>query len=236
MNVRRLSRPFILLAIVAVIAAILLMPLALAAHMAGLSARKADGWLVSGSMRDVSIGPFFVGDVNMALAPTALVRGQLAYRLERGASAQDSGVSGTVGRGFGSYVAKAVRAPITPGPGLRSLGISQIILDGASVHFAGGKCQQASGALRLMLADSAVIGTLKNGLSGQAQCRNGDLLLPLSSQSGMERLLVRIKGNGQITATLLIMQPGPDIAPLLESAGFQPVPGGYRLVRSARLR
>ena len=67
-------------------------------------------------------------------------------------------------------------------------------------------------------------------MMGRIRCQNGMLLVPLASESAMEKLDLRIAGDGQYRATAYLQQPAAELTPLLSLAGFTPVPGGFRKV------
>ncbi len=223
------------LTVVGLLGLLLLMPLSVAASAMGIAARDVQGTVLSGALRDVSIGRVGIGDVNARLRILPLATGRVGFSLQRGDAPYAPGVSGLVGRSWSGFYADRLSATIDGGGIVRGLEGSEIRLEALSFAFANGKCIAASGVVRLSLEETALGTVLRGGMMGNAECRDGDLFLPLLSPSTMERALVRIKANGSYQATFLVNEPTPENALALGLAGFQPVAGGLRLVRSGKL-
>jgi general secretion pathway protein N len=224
-----------LLAIFVLLAVMLLMPLGFAAQSLGVAARNSQGTIMSGALRDVSIGRIRIGDVNARLDWMSLITGRFGFALERGNAAHSPGISGVIGRSSGGIFADQLTAAIDGKALVKELDGAQLYFEKFSVRFSNGQCSDASGAVRLSLNESALGAIIRGGMIGNAECRQKDLFLPLMSQSTMERAFVRIKPNGQYLLTLTISEPPADMANALTLAGFQPVAGGFRIVRSGRL-
>jgi general secretion pathway protein N len=115
------------------------------------------------------------------------------------------------------------------GTALAPLPIPVVELDNVTARFGRGECLHAQGRVRASLG--AAIGglALPSGLSGEARCDGGMLLLPLAGQSGMEALDLRIGADGRYRATFRV-RPSDDAArDRLVAAGFQLGEGGYLL-------
>lgn len=224
-----------LLVIFALFAVLLLMPLGFAAQSLGVSARNSQGTIMSGALRDASMGRVHIGDVNARLHWMSLLKGRIGFALERGNAPQSPGISGVVGRSGGGLYADQLSASIDGKALVKELNGAQLYFEKFSVKFSNGQCSDASGVVRLSFDDSALGAIIRGGMIGKAECRQKDLFLPLMSQSTMERAFVRIKPNGHYLLTLTISEPPADMANALTLAGFQPVAGGFRIVRSGRL-
>jgi general secretion pathway protein N len=72
-------------------------------------------------------------------------------------------------------------------------------------------------------------------LAGEAKCENGILVLPLTGQSGMESLTIRIRRNGQYEARLAVRADTPEMSQALAAAGFAPGEGGFGMTLTGRL-
>lgn len=229
-----LSRPLRmgLLLLVALLALLFLLPMGMAAKLAGVSARNSQGIVLIGALRDMSVGRLAVGDVNVRLLPSRLLTGRIAFSLYRGDAPHFPGVSGEVGRSFGGYFVEQLRMSLD-GSGLGAgLDGGDIRLESLSLRFAGDGCQSANGVVRVNLDQTALGAIVKGDLIGTAECRNDDLVLPLLSQSTMEKLTLRIGGDGKYTATLYVAEPAPENVAALTLSGFAPVAGGYQLVKT----
>ncbi len=225
-----------LLVLFGLLALLLLMPLGFAAKAVGVSARHSQGTIMSGALRDASLGSVRIGDVNAWLTILPLFTGNVGFALQRGAAPQTPGISGSVGKGFGGIYADDLTATIDAKGLIRGLDGGQLHFEKFSFAFSGGKCADASGVVRLSLDESALDAVVPGGMIGNAECRKGDLVLPLMSQSTMERAFVRLKADGSYHLTLSVLEPAPEIATGLNLSGFQPVAGGFRLVRSGSLK
>jgi general secretion pathway protein N len=223
------------LAIVSGLALLMLMPLAVAANALGVTARNVQGSILSGAIRDASLGGVRIGDVNARMRILPLFLGRLSFSLMRGDTPYVPGVSGAIGTGWGGIFADKLTATIDGGGLVRGMDGSEIRIESLSFAFANGKCSTASGVVRLSLDETALGSVLRGGMLGNAQCSNGDLYVPLLSQSTMERASIRIKGDGSYQATFTINQPSPENAVALAFAGFKPVAGGFRLMRTGTL-
>jgi general secretion pathway protein N len=225
----------LVLVVIAVIALLMLMPLGTAASALGVSARHSQGTILSGTLRDASLGRVKIGDINARLNLLPLFTGRFGFTLERGDSLMLPGVSGTVGSGMNGMYADALTAAFDGGGLVRGLEGSEIRFESTSFAFANGKCASASGGARLSLEQTALGSVMRSALSGKAECSEGDLFIPLLSQSTLERILVRVKGNGDFQATIMVLEPSPENMAALSLVGFTPVSGGMRLVRSGKL-
>jgi general secretion pathway protein N len=223
------------LLIIGGVALVMLMPLGVAANALGISARHSQGTILSGALRDASLGRMKIGDVNARLQILPLFTGHIGFVLTRGDSAYVPGVSGAVGSGVGGIFADKLTATVNGGEAVRGLEGSEIRFESLSFAFSNRSCKSASGVVRLSLDETAFGSVLRGGMIGNAECRNGDLFLSLMSQSTMEKALVRIKANGDYQLTFTISDPTAENAAALALAGFEPVAGGLRLVRSGKL-
>jgi general secretion pathway protein N len=219
----------------AILSFLLLMPLGTAAAAFGVTARHSQGTIMSGALRDASVGGIRIGDVNAKLRWLPLLTGHIGFALQRGDAPDAPGVSGSIGTGLAGVFTDSLTASIDGGKLVGGMKGSEIRLESLSVTFSNDRCTSASGVVRLSLDNTPMGSAIKGGLMGNAQCSNGDLFLPLLSASTMERAFIRIKGNGRYQATFMVSEPSPETATALSFAGFQPVAGGLRLVRSGKL-
>ena len=235
MTIRKHLPLIAVLILFGVLASMLLMPLGFAAKAMGVTARHSQGTIMSGALRDASMGSVRIGDVNARLTILPLFTGKIGFALQRGVAPHAPGISGSLGKGFGGIYADAVTATVDGKGLIKGLDGGQLHFETFSFAFSGGKCADASGVVRLSLDESALDTVVPGGMIGNAECRNGDLVLPLMSQSTMERAFVRIKTDGSYQLTLSVLEPAPVMAAALGLSGFQPVAGGFRLVRSGSL-
>lgn len=216
------------------LAAIIFMPLRTIVGGDGVTARKVDGIIWDGSIRDLSLGKLPVGDVNARLRFWPLFLGRAEILLSRGNTQFVPGINGSVSRGIGGMSVNNLSATLPIGSLFSPFPAENIQFEGFSARFASGRCMDAGGQVRLTLSDTVPGLNLQNGMLGQPRCDGARLLLPLASQSAMERADIRLSADGSYTVTVTLDANRGDQAAVLNLAGFRPVAGGYRLVQKGR--
>lgn len=232
MNRRRISIASVFLLI---IAALIFMPLRTVVGGDGISARRVDGIVWDGSIRDLRVGRLPVGDVNARLHFWPLLIGRAQISLSRGDAPFAPGIDGSVTRRIGGFEVDKLKATLPVQTLFAPLPAENIELQDFSARFIAGRCAEAGGNIRLTMSNSVPGLDLSNGLLAKPRCEGGDLLLPLLSQSAMERVTIRISGDGRYSVTVLLEGDRPEQAALLTLAGFRAMAGGYRIVRKGRL-
>lgn len=158
----------------------------------GLAAREARGSIWLGALAEARFGTVPLGDVATRLRVLPLLVGRARLDLEQ----SDGGLSGgvTVSRhGFGIDDASGrIEASA-----LADLPPPTLDLSDVSVRFGDGLCVHAEGLVRARFAGELVGVPLTAGFSGEARCDGSALLLPLVSQSGGDRLDVRMFADGR---------------------------------------
>jgi general secretion pathway protein N len=215
-------------------AAILFMPLRTIIAGDGVTARKVDGIIWDGSIRDLRLGKLPVGDVNARLLFGPLFMGRAEILLSRGDAQFVPGITGSVSRSLNGVSVRNLYATLPVGALLAPFPAENIQFEGVSARFAGGRCMEASGQVRLTLSDTMPGLNLQNGMLGQPRCDGAQLLLPLVSQSAMERADIRLSADGSYTVSVMLNGDRGDQAAALNLAGFRAVAGGYRLVQKGR--
>ncbi len=213
---------------------ILFMPLSLALSMfgltgQGLSARSASGTIWSGKLVEARIGRLSVGDVAVGLRPLGLFTGRATIDLQ---SPLGRGSLTSIKSGF---AVDNVSAKLSMARLFAPIPLDGLELSNVSIAFAVNKCQNAEGRIRATFTGDVGGLSLARGLSGVARCDGGVLLLPLVSQSAMERLNLYIQGNGDYRAEFLVRSTDPAMAAKLGAAGFAPAPGGFVLRLAGKL-
>lgn len=229
-------RSFILAAAVLLLAALLVfMPLRVAVGGNGVVARKVDGIIWDGSIRDLRVGRLPVGDVNAALKFWPLFLGRAQISLSRGDAPFSPGINGSITWRPSGFSVDNMKASLPVGQIFAPLPAENVELEDVSVRFSAGRCAAASGNIRLTLAGGIAGIDVANGLLGKPRCDRGELLVPLLSQSAMEHVDIRVKADGSYTATIFLEGDRVEQAVVLGAAGFRPVSGGLRMVRKGRL-
>lgn len=232
MNRRRLIS---IAAIMFALAAIIFMPLRMIVGGEGVVARRVEGIIWDGSIRDLRIGRVALGDVNARLLFPPLFLGRAKILLSRGDAQFAPGLSGSVTMRIGGFSIDEMRATLPVANLFVPLPVENVELQDLSVRFVSGRCGEASGSVRMTVTGGISGLDLANGLLGKPRCDRGQLLVPLLSQSAMERVDIRISGDGTYTATIFLEGDRSDQSAALGLAGFRAVSGGYRMVRKGRL-
>lgn len=231
-----MTRPRLWIALAALVAAVLFLPLRLAAawvglDATGLTARQTSGTIWSGRFDQARFGGFDLGTLDAGLHPLPLLLGRARFAFERAQGGGPLPLSGSIEIGPGRRVVEGLSGTVTA-VGPQPLPIESVSFDQASVHFSDGQCRSASGRVQLMLAVRIAGIDLRNGLSGEVRCEGRALLVPLAGQSGMERLNLTIEGNGRYQARFGIAATDPVTAAALSAAGFSATSEGwYRTMR-----
>jgi general secretion pathway protein N len=109
------------------------------------------------------------------------------------------------------------------------------MLEDVSAYYSGDRCGHAEGRVRARMAGQFPGLNLSQGLSGVAICDGNALLLPLVSQSGMEKINLRIWRSGRYTAEMRVETADSTLSAALGQAGFANVGGAQLLKVEGRL-
>jgi len=166
-----MKRRFVIASVAAVAAAaILFMPLRTIVAGEGVTARKVDGIIWDGSIRDLRLGKLPIGDVNARLLFSPLFMGRAEILLSRGNTQFVPGITGSVSRGISGVSVNNLSATLAVGALFAPFPAENIQFEGFSARFAAGKCMDASGQVRLTLSDVMPGLNLQNGMLGQPRC------------------------------------------------------------------
>ncbi|WP_026091151.1 type II secretion system protein N [Blastomonas sp. AAP53] len=217
----------VLVSLALVVALLALLPLRIVFDMAGLgsggvSARSVEGSIWSGTIRDLRIGKLSLGDMDAGLAPGGVLRGELALAMTRAADTPGQPpLSFDLARSGDSIAMRNASGDIATADLFAPLPLRSVSLDGVDIAFTGQRCAQASGVVRANIEQSLFGLTLQRGLSGNLRCDDGDLLVPLKGQSGLEQMDVRIAGTGRYTADFRLGGLAASTGTALSALGFR---------------
>jgi len=231
-------RQWLMIALLLLTLLILFMPMRWAVGMAsgpGFSASGADGTIWSGRVHEVRLGKLSIGTVNARIRPLGLLAGRIGYRFDQPVIGGSPGLHGSISKSYGGISLEGLSGAVPVANIIPGFASAQIEFDNVSVAYSNGKCQTASGSVRARPDGQifAVLG-LDAGLLGRVSCEAGDMLLPQTSGSGMERLELRVSADGRYRASLQLQQPAAEAAPLLSMAGFASIAGGFRKTGKGR--
>lgn len=202
---------------------VLFIPLSLALSWVGqgMTARAATGTIWSGRLLEAQFGRLPLGDVAVGLRPIDILQGRMGIAMQSGmgrgvlsASRHDVAVSSVTANLDGSRL-------------FAPLPIDRLDLANVNAAFVAGRCLRGEGQVRVTFSGDVGGLSLAQGMRGVARCEGVALLLPLVSQSAMERLNLYLQGDGEFRAEFFVRSTDPAQAAKLNAAGFVPAPGGF---------
>lgn len=227
-------RGWLALAALSLIALFLLLPLRLVLGWtapADVTARSIEGPVWSGRIADLRVGPLPLGTVEAGLEPLPLLLGRAQFALSRHGDAPFVARAAT---SAGALRMSGVNGVVSLPDGLGGLPVTSINFGDFAVRMEDGACAEAQGAIGLTLASPGPMMPDTITISGKARCERGGLVVPMQGPGGMERLTLRIDGDGAWKADLMLSGlPAEATGPLLQG-GFTARPGGVGLRTSGR--
>jgi general secretion pathway protein N len=193
----------------------------------GFAAREARGSIWLGALSEAQFGSVALGDLQARLRTLPLLVGRARVDLERAGEERPLQGSATISRT--RFGIDDVTGMVDVGAALAPLPIASVDLGDVTAHFADGLCATAEGMVKATVAGDVAGMSLPAGLSGNARCDQGALLLPLASQSGMEALNLRLWEDGRYQIELAVKPVDDGMRDRLVAAGFMLAPGGYAL-------
>jgi general secretion pathway protein N len=230
-----LSRRMRIVLIAALLLGLLLfLPLRVALGLAGferlgVAAREVRGTIWSGRIDQLMLGNMPLGTVRAGVSPLPLLAGRVRFDIARTKGLPDD-VEGALTVGFGRVGIDDVTGAVPLGRTFAPLPVGSLMLDDVSGYFANDRCGHAEGRVRARMAGQFPGLNLTQGLSGTATCDGEALLLPLVSQSGLEKINLRLWRSGRYVAEMRIETADPALASALEQAGFVAA-GASRVLR-----
>jgi len=213
-------------------------PLRIALDLAGLgahgvTARQVRGSVWDGKIDGLMLGPVGLGDVDAALAPGALLLGRI--RLDLAREGQGDALRGAWISGFNRKGMADVTGSMAAGGLFPALPVNVLEWQEVTVEFSGDSCARAEGRLRVRLNGPYAGLALSRGLEGPATCDGAAVLFPLVSQTGMERLSLRIQPDGRYSARIAVKGVKDDAAAGLLAAGMRAQDEDYVLSLEGRM-
>lgn len=211
-----------------------LLPLRLVIGMAApenVTARSIEGPVWGGRIGDLRAGPLPLGTVDARLKPLPLLLGRTEFALGRDGPVPFTAVASASGR---DVALSGVNGTVALPDGLGGLPVTSLSFGNLSVAMADGKCAEAQGTLGMTLASPGPLLPDAISLSGTARCERGALVVPMQGPGGMERLTMRIAGDGRWRADLVLTGLPPEVSAPLIQGGFTTRPGGVGIGTSGQ--
>lgn len=222
------------------VALLALMPLRMAMDWFGLgnrgiAAREAQGSIWFGSMKEAQAGTLALGDLATGVHALPLLVGRVRLALERRDGAPGDAFRAGVNLTRNSFGVDDMTGRLMVPPGaFGRLPIGQIDLTDVTARFENGECSEAAGNVQANLAGEVGGVTLPSGLTGAARCDAGALLLAMASQSGMETVELRLRGDGRYEGVLLMKTVDPAARERMTASGLTATTAGYEMRASGR--
>jgi general secretion pathway protein N len=203
---------------------LLFLPMRVALGLAGLerlgvAAREVRGTVWSGRIDQLMLGDMPLGAVRAGLSPLSLLVGRARFDIDRTKGLPDD-VRGALTVGFGRIGVDDVTGAVPLGRSFAPLPVGSLIFEDVSGYFSGDRCGHAEGRVRARMSGQFPGLNLSQGLSGVVACDGDALLLPLVSQSGLEKVNLRIWRSGRYIAEMRVETADPALATALGQAGF----------------
>jgi len=178
----------------------------------GLAARQAEGSVWLGGLADARFGAIPVGDVSTRLRALPLLVGRARLDI-----AQEDGLRAGLSLSRHSFGIDDASGLLTA-PAFAGLPPPALDLADFSVRFADGLCASAEGLVKARFAGDLGGVALAAGFSGEPRCDGPALLLPLRSQSGADRLDVRLFADGRYRIDAALRPGGVPYSTRLEGS------------------
>jgi general secretion pathway protein N len=198
----------------------------------GFAAREAKGSIWLGAVSEAQWGNVALGDLRAGLRALPLFVGRARIDLRRDDEAEPFNGSVTIARHL--FGIDDLMARLDMGSALAPLPIGSLDTSDLSVRFDDGLCSRAEGSVKAGIVTDIAGLPLRGGMSGNARCDKGALLLPLVGQSGMEALNIRMRENGAYEIQLTVKPLDDSMRDRLVATGFKPGAGNYVLTAIGR--
>ena len=223
----------IILILALLLGLLLFLPMRVALGLAGLerlgvAARDVRGSVWNGRIDQLMLGDMPLGSVRAGLSPVSLLMGRARFDIARKKGLADD-IGGALTVGFGRIGVDDVTGVVPLGRTFAPLPVGSLMLEDVSAYYSGDRCGHAEGRVRARMSGQMPGLNLSQGLSGVVACDGDALLLPLVSQSGMEKINLRIWRSGRYTAEMRVETADPALATTLGQAGFANVGGAQML-------
>lgn len=193
----------------------------------GFAAREAQGSIWLGSLNEAQFGSVPLGDLQARLRMLPLFIGRARVDLSRGDQANPFEGSATMTRH--GFAIDDMTARLDVGSAFSALPVGSLDFTDLTARFQDGACARAEGGVRATVAGDVGGIVLPGGLSGNARCDRGALLLPLVSQTGAEALNLRLRDDGSYQVELAVRPVDDAMRDRLTASGFQLGAAGYVL-------
>jgi general secretion pathway protein N len=189
-----------------------------------IAARSVRGPIWWGLAEDLQAGPVRIGTVDVMLSPFPLLLGQARFDISRRQGLPND-IEGALTAGVSTRGIDGMTGMVPMGRALAPLPVVAVEMQDVSIIFNGPRCVKAEGQMRALSSAGMPGLDLANGLSGEVRCDGADLFIPLVSQSGVERIDLRLDGEGHVRGAMTVSSSDPALTGALGAVGFRAVGG-----------
>jgi general secretion pathway protein N len=193
----------------------------------GFAAREARGSIWFGGLTEAQFGSVALGDLEAQLRTLPLLLGRARVDLKRSEGPNRFEGGAMVSRH--AFGIEDMTGQLDIGSAFAPLPIASLDVGDVSARFVDGQCAAAEGSVKAGGSGDVAGLSLPGGLSGNARCDGGALLLPLVSQTGMEALNIRLFDNGRYEIELAVRPVDDAMRDRLVASGFLLTGNGYAL-------
>lgn len=190
---------------------------------ANVTARSIEGSVWGGRIGDLHAGPLPLGTLDASIRALPLLLGRAEFNLGRDGAAPFAAVASVNGS---DTQLSGLNGSLPLPDGLGGLPITSLSFGNFAVRMIDGKCADAQGTMGMTLASPGPLLPNAISLSGVARCANGSLVIPMQGSGGMERLTMRIAGDGRWQADLVLTGLPLEVSGPMMQGGFTARPGG----------
>lgn len=196
----------------------------------GFTARQVGGTIWYGRIGELHLRTQAIGTLEVTVDPAALLLGTVSMHFNRLDSTEGPLVGQILaGRSRGI---RSTSGRIAVGDMFAPLPLAALELNQVTALFRQGKCAEAGGRIRPVLA--APIPGLSD-LAGSVECEGERARARLESASGAESIEFYIQESGDYRAWIRVRSTDPAIVSSLRTFGFRPSADGMRLTMDGRL-
>jgi general secretion pathway protein N len=165
------------------------------------------------------LGDVALGSVEASLSPVQLLMGRARFDIARQLGQPDD-IAGAFTVGFGRIGIDDVTGNVPVGRLFAPVPLGNLAMEDVTAWFAGDRCGHAEGRVRAQVTGQLPGLSLAQGLSGNVACDGDAILMPLVSQSGMERITLRLMRSGRYVAEMRVDTADATLAETLAQSGF----------------
>lgn len=199
----------------------------------GFAARQVAGTIWYGRIGELHLKSQPLGTLEVALDPGQLLVGTVNMRFNRLDDPEGPLEGRLVAGGKRGIVDASGRVAV--GEMFAPLPLTVLELEKVTVLFRNGRCVEAAGRIRPILAAPIPGANFESGLAGAVQCDGERARVEMESPSGAERIDFYVQQSGDYRGWMSVRNAHPGVTAALAAFGFKPSAQGMTLSVDGRL-